>query len=707
MNLFIVESPGKVKKIQSYLGSGWTVAASLGHIRDLPVNAMGIEYDSWRLKYVLTDKGKKTYSNLKSLAAKADKVYLATDLDREGEAIAWHLAVMLKIPVQNALRVKFNAITKDAIQKAVSNPVRIDQNLVRAQESRRALDRLVGYMVSPVLSRRMQLKLSAGRVQSVMVRLIVDRWRENQDFEPESYYGAELDFGSFKAEWDYKSYLKDGAKYNFDRPLAEQAALAAGDHVQILEVHRKPRNRKPEAPFTTSAMQKAATKIGIPMAAAMKAAQELYEKAFITYHRTDSVELAPESIEAVRTFATSKGYPLPGQPNVFKSKVANAQEAHEAIRPTDFTVDSVSGVSEDATKLYELIYKQALASQLAPAKLVDTKVRMQSMCGRFEYEASGSVVVEPGFMVIAGQTQDKVLPDLEQIETLEVVDSKVLDKQTKAPSLYTEASILGQLEKLGIGRPATWASIMSNIRARGYIGVTKSKALEPTQVGITLRDALSGFGFMEYEFTAESEDQMDLVSNGDLSYQQCINRVFKQVFADVRDKLEFEGSPEDFFLPPEQRDYTPTPKQVDAVRKMATALNIDLDNVDLSSGRAISEFLSANKDAYKDSFPPTQPQIDYAEKLAGELGIEIAPELLKSMVKLSAFIDKHRAEVLNLRQPSEKQKKLAIKLAETNGVQMPERCLESMAICSDFISKHMKKKGKKSKKTLQNRKKTA
>lgn len=553
----------------------------------------------------------------------------------------------------------------------------------------------------------MQKRLSAGRVQSVMLRLIVDRWRDNQAFEPESYYGAELDLGDFKAEWDYGSVLKDGAKYNFDRELAQQAAGV--DRVEVIQVERKNRTRKPAAPFTTSAMQKAATKIGIPMAEAMKAAQELYEKAFITYHRTDSVELAPESIDMLRQFALSKGYPIPDKPNAFKSKVANAQEAHEAIRPTDFSVESVSGVSDSASKLYELIYKQALASQLAPAKLNDTKVTLISMCRKFEYTASGSVVVDPGFMVVTGKSEDRILPviDDEQDVFFDVVEGRVLDKQTKAPALYTEASILGELEKLGIGRPATWASIMTNIRTRGYIGVTKSKSLAPTQVGLELRDSLSGFGFMEYEFTAESEDQMDLVSNGELSYKACIDRVFRQVFADVRDKLEFEGGAEDFFLPPDQRDYKPSDKQIAAVNKMANALGLSVDQVDLSSGRAVSEFLSANADAYKASFPPTDNQLKYAELLATELNIEIAPEIRKSMVKLSAFIDKYRPEVLKLRQPSDKQKELAIKLAEQNGVQLPPDCLQSMSVCSDFIGKYMKKGGKSKRKTVSKKRKTA
>ena len=696
MNLFIVESPGKISKIQSILGSDFKVVASLGHIRDLPVNAMGIEYDSWKLKYVLTDKGKKTYSKLKALADKADRIYFATDLDREGEAIAWHLAVMLKVPVERALRVKFNSITKTAILNAMASPGGIDLNLVRAQESRRVLDRLVGYMISPVLSRKMQLKLSAGRVQSVMLRLIVDRFLENKRFKAESYFGAELNCGSFKAVWDVSSWLSEGKKYNFDRSLAEEAVGV--NQVTVNSVESKLRKRMPDAPFTTAGMQKAATKVGITMAEAMKAAQELYEKSFITYHRTDSVVLAPDSVANIRAFAASRSLPVPEKPNVFKSKVANSQEAHEAIRPTDLSVESVSGVSVVAIKLYELIYKQALASQLAPAQIRDTSIRLVSECGEFEYSAKGSVVLEPGFMVFSGQSEDAILPDLSEGQVVEVQEGRVLDQKTKAPALYTEASIVNKLEKLGIGRPATWSGIMTNIGQRGYIGVTKAKALMPTDVGIQLRQALDGFGFMEYEFTARSEDDMDLVSNGELSYSECVNRVFKQVFSDVRDRLEYSGTAEEFFLSPEERDYTATVKQVDAVKKISKALGLELGDLDLSSGRAVSAFLKQHAEAYRASFPPTDKQVAYAEALASSLGIEVTLEMRQSMVKLSAFIDKHREEVLSLSKPSEAQKKLAIKLAETKGINLPENCLESLLVCRDFIGQHVTKTKRKRKK---------
>ncbi len=696
MNLFIVESPGKIKKIQSILGSGFKVAASIGHIRDLPVKSMGIEFESWKLKYVLTDKGKKTYSNLKKLVDQSDKVFLATDLDREGEAIAWHLAVMLKIPVKSALRVKFNSITKEAILKAVANPIAIDLDLVRAQEARRALDRLVGYMVSPVLSRRMGLRLSAGRVQSVMLRLIVDRWKENQSFVPKAYFGAELKFGSFSAQWDPSSFLKEGEKYNFDSALAEEASSV--DRVSVVEVKSKLRKRMPDAPFTTSGMQKAATKVGISMAEAMKAAQELYEKSFITYHRTDSVVLAPDSVAKIRAFAESRSLPVPEKPNVFKSKVANSQEAHEAIRPTDLMVESVNGVSETAVKLYELIYKQTLASQLSPAKIRDTSVRLRSECEQFEYVTKGMVFVEAGFMIFSGQLDDSVLPDLSQGQVLDVPEGRVLNQKTKAPALYTEASILSQLEKLGVGRPATWAGIMTNIRNRGYIGIMSSKSLTPTQVGVQLRDALSGFGFMEYVFTAESEDQMDLVSNGELGYSECVNRVFRQVYSDVRDKFEYEGSAESFFLPPEQRDYAATDKQVEMAKRIANTLGLDLDQVDMSSGRAISEFLNQNATAYKESFVPTAKQIAYAESLGSVLGVEITLEMRQSMVKLSDFINKNKKKALSLSKPSEKQKQLAIKLSESKGVRLPENCLDSLSVCSEFIGKYLKKKRKKTEK---------
>lgn len=696
MDLLIVESPTKAKKIKSILGNGYAVSASFGHIRDLPTNAMGIEHGTWKIKYELTDKGKKAYSELKKLANNANKVYLATDPDREGEAIAWHLAVMLKIPLDKALRVKYNEITKSAILKALSNSTRIDMNLVRAQEARRALDRLVGYTVSPTLSRSVGERLSAGRVQSVAVRLIVDRYNENQSFVSVDYYGAELVFDGFKADWDSKPYLKSGESYNFDRALAEEAA--AVDRVSVTEIISKTRTKKPSPPFTTSTLQQTASKqLGFSIEDTMKLAQELFENSCITYHRTDSVVLADEAVTEIRQFAETKGLPIPSKPNSFEGKAKNAQEAHEAIRPTHIGDETVSGVSDAAKRLYELIYKRTLASQLSPAEFKDTTARLQSDDGRFEYLAKGSVILNQGYLIYSGASEETVLPPLTENEFLNVLEGSVKDQKTKPPALFNESSLIKELERLGIGRPSTWASIMKNIKARGYIASGKGKSIVPTDTGQRLRKALDGFGFLEYSFTADIEDQMDEISNGQDNYSDCVDRVFKDVFADIRDQLGFEGAPEDFFVPASQRDYQASDKQTAAAKKIAEAVGVTLDGVDLKSGRAVSEFLEKHYNQYKMSFKPSEKQIEYARGIAEKVGIELPNDALTSAVKLSSFIDKNREKAMASSPPSKKQIEFAEQLADRTGATLPDDYKTNLMSCKRFIDKNYSKSGKRKK----------
>ncbi len=691
MNLFIVESPGKIKKIQSFLGSDFKVEASVGHIRDLPLNDMGIEFDSWKIKYQLTDKGKGVYSKLKALAERADRIYLATDLDREGEAIAWHLAVMLKIPPDQIYRVKYNAITKDAIIKALSAPERLNINLVRAQEARRALDRLVGYTVSPSVSRAVQMRLSAGRVQSIAVRLITDRFNDNKAFVSQDYYGANLKFDGFTADWNTKPFHKPGESYNFDRNLAVSASQVG--QVKVVSVESKESTKAPPAPFTTSTMQQVAVKVlGIDTDAVMKFAQELYEASAITYHRTDSVELAPEAIAEIRSYALNKGLPLPDKPNVFSAKAKNAQEAHEAIRPTHIDTESVSGVSDGAAKLYKLIHEQTLICQLKPAKLKKTTIMLQSVDGRFEYLAKGSIVLDKGFMVLAGAGDDQILPSISEGSILNVIEGVVKDQKTKAPGLFDEVSLLKELERLGIGRPSTWAAIIKNIKARGYVAIDKKKFV-PTETGQVLRKALDGFGFMEYSFTSDIEEQMDAISNGQDNYQAVVSRVFDTVLNDLRNHLGYSGDGSDFFLPSEARDYKPSEKQLEYANKIADSLGLDISSVNLESGREVSAFMEKNAKAYKLSFKPSDKQVDYAQGIADKAHIELPDEVKHSAVKLSAWIDKNKQAGINAsmasKAPSERQIALAEKLAADSGNPLPEGYAANMLVCSQFIDQVM------------------
>ena len=693
MDLIIVESPSKAKKIEKMLGGQYRVLASLGHIRDLPGKSMGLEYPDWRIKYQITDTGKKAFSQIKKLADQANNVYLAADLDREGEAIAWHLAVMLKIPPENARRIKYSEITKKAVTQALANPEPIDVARVRSQEARRVLDRIVGYTVSPLLSRAHKMKLSAGRVQSVAVRLIVERFNENRNFKPQDYFGAEIQLNGFAAQWNEKPFLADGEKYNFDRDLAE--AAAGVEAVTVSDVSVKPATKKPPAPFTTSSMQQAASKIlKLPLDRVMKLAQELYEGSFITYLRTDSTELSEEAIDDIRAFASSKSMPLPDKPNRYPNRDKNAQEAHEAIRPTNMAMESVDGVSEDAAALYELIHKQALVCQLAPARVEKTQVVLVSQDGDYEYRAKGERVLAQGFMAVTGPQDDQLLPQLNEGMNLEVVEGKVLDKKTTAPALFTEGSLVNKMEKLGIGRPATYASILSNIKKRGYIKPEKGK-LVATDTGQLLVQSLKPFHFMDYGFTAELEEAIDEVAQGNKAYRECVTEAFQVVFEDLQHHLGFEDEPEALFLPPQKRDYPASEKQVTLAEKMAQALEMDLEGVDLASGRAVSEFLEKHAAAYKKTFKPTEKQLAYAEKIAGELEVELPVDVQTSAVALSAWIDRHRDQALNRKPPSEKQLAFAQRLADEKDIELPQACREGMKACSDFIDKHQSGRSRK------------
>lgn len=687
MDLFIVESPNKAKKIQKTLGSGYVVAASLGHIRDLPKNEMGIEFETWKIKYQLTDKGKGVFKKLKALADKSQRIYLATDLDREGEAIAWHLATMLRIKPDKIFRVKYNAVTKEAINKALAEPERLDINLVRAQEARRAVDRLVGYTVSPTLSRSIQMRLSAGRVQSVAVRLITDRFNENKSFVPKDYYGATLKFDGFTADWNPKPFYKPGESYNFDRDLAMQASNI--ERAKINSIESKNTSKKPPAPFTTSAMLQAAVKsLGIDIEILMKHAQELFEAGAITYHRTDSVELAPEAIDEIRAYAQSQGLSIPDKPNTFKAKGVNAQEAHEAIRPTHIEMEIITGVSEGAAKLYQLIHQQALICQLKPAKMKKTTVMLNSEDGQFEYIAKGSIILDKGFMVLAGAGDDQVLPEMTEGALLNVIEGLVKDKKTQAPALFDQVSLLKELERLDVGRPSTLASLTANIKSRGYVIIEKSKFV-PTETGQVLRKALDGFGFMEYSFTADIEKQMDAISSGEDNYHSVVTRVFDTVLNDLSNHLGYSGDGSDFFLPPQERDYKPSEKQIDAVNRMADALELDVNEVNLDSGLAVSEFLEKNYAAYKLTFKPSEKQIAYAEEIADAVGVELDDVTKSSAVKLSAFIEQHKKAMLAKKPPSDKQKAFAEKIAGENGVDLPVDYATNSVVCSEFIDKHM------------------
>ena len=533
----IVESPNKIRKIREILGAGWDVAASVGHIRDLPVKDLGIEMPGYRPQYELSDRGADVVKGLRTRAAKAEAVYLATDPDREGEAIAWHVAEVLKLKKPH--RVSFDAITPEVIRRAIATPRTVDTHLVHAQEARRVLDRLVGYQVSPVLSRRAARRgLSAGRVQSPAIRLVVEREREIEAFREVRHFGAELSFdgGSWRAQWETAPFLKslpDNEKYVMDEALAARAA-ACRDCAVIASANRLVR-QPPPPPFTTSTMlQAASVQLRWKPDMTAQVAQRLFEAGLITYHRTDSQNFSAEALKEVRGYAGGRGLPLPERARSWRAR-GNAQEAHEAIRPTHFATTE-AGDDPTQRQLYRLIWLRAVASQLADAEWSVNTTRLSARSGEetFTFKAEGRVLAAPGWKTLTakddaeedeterGETGGKV-PVLPVGAAVRAESGRVLYKKTEPPLRYTQATLIKKLESIGIGRPSTYPAILKNVQTRGYLE-DSAKYLRPTELGSLVVDALlTRFSFVEYEFTRALEQELDDIAEGKREYLAVVS----------------------------------------------------------------------------------------------------------------------------------------------------------------------------------------
>ncbi|WP_061289945.1 type I DNA topoisomerase [Azotobacter vinelandii] len=547
--LVIVESPGKIKKISSILGSGFKVVASVGHVRDLPGNELGVDPADFSPSYVPTQRGREVLARLRKDVAAADRVLLATDPDREGEAIAWHLADALRIGEPE--RITFTAITQEKIQEALRQVRGIDQDRVRAQEARRVLDRLVGYKVSPALSQRAGHALSAGRVQSPAVRLVVDREREIQNFKPVQHYGVELLFpvegqwpdnpkALWRAQWDIRPHLAQGETLLLDRTLAERVATVRQVRVERFETGSAA--RAPAAPFTTSTLQQEAGKrLKMKPKRVMDLAQKLYEQGAITYHRTDNPNLDPAGVEAIRAYAQSQGLAFSEKLRTWKAK-EGAQEGHEAIRPAHVEVLQ-AGADADQRALYELIWRRAVASQLADARYA---VRAVLLVGEVQgtsvrFIGKGRKLTDPGWMRVYGaevadddQARDKEAPNpipaLQVGAALTAVDARVQDKVTEPPSRFKQSTLVAELERRGIGRPSTYAAILENITSRSYILEDPKGWLTPSPTGEAIRDALVGtFEFANLDYTRELEDQLDRIAERKLSYEAVIAQAWQRL----------------------------------------------------------------------------------------------------------------------------------------------------------------------------------
>ncbi len=543
MNLLIVESPTKAKHIQHFLGAGWQVKASLGHVRDLERTGdkSYVRPPEFKMNYQVTDeKHQEIVAGLKAAAAKADGVYLATDPDREGEAIAWHLCQVLGIKPSEAKRVTYQEVTEQAVKRAIANPRAMDMKLVAAQEVRRGLDRMVGWEVSGPLSRMINAKASAGRVQTPALRLIVERERAIRAFKPTDYFQilAHMPNG-WRAIW--QDGCKDG-EYFQDKAFADALAAALPSlQLSVTKAESKPTRKAPQPPFTTSTLQmdgSRALKCGADDI--MKAAQALFEQGAITYHRTDSPNLSEEGETLLRNALKAAGLPIVEKPRRWKAK-GDAQEAHEAIRPTD-PMQEKEGEDDRQRALYALIRKRALASQMPDAIYQQTSCTLDG--GEFQnhpaqFKAVGSVLTDPGWRKLYqeseedGEQQEAVnpVPVLKTNQTLNAEHGEVLSKTTKAPARFTEATLIKALEDHGVGRPSTYAAIIKTLYARAYVERKSSKPpLYPTGIGEQVIDALaSQFDFADLDWTREVEEGLDQIIAGQAQPRILLQQVWESL----------------------------------------------------------------------------------------------------------------------------------------------------------------------------------
>ncbi|MFN3951236.1 MAG: type I DNA topoisomerase [Thermaurantimonas sp.] len=575
-NLLIVESPAKAKTIEKFLGKEYKVESSYGHIRDLDTKGMGVDVDNnFKPKYIISPDKKEIVNKLRKLAKEAETVWLASDEDREGEAISWHLAETLKLDPLKTNRIVFHEITKSAIENSIKNPRKIDLNLVNAQQARRILDRLVGFEMSPVLWKKIKSGLSAGRVQSVAVRLIVEREREIHQFSSTSYFRVvgiftSADGKSFKAELNHR--------FDTESEALEFLNKVSGFAFSVANVEKKSATRSPAPPFTTSTLQQEASrKLGFSVSQTMTLAQKLYEAGHITYMRTDSVNLSEEAIKAIQNQLTAEFGENYSKIRRYTTKSKGAQEAHEAIRPTYIDKKTAGGDAQQK-KLYDLIWKRTVASQMADALIDRTIITITTPENQYLFQAKGEVIRFDGFLKLYIEGTDEedpdedssLLPDVNPGDRLKALEIQATQRFSKHPPRYTEASLVKKLEELGIGRPSTYAPTIATIIRRGYVhkpvlegkpreykvitwadgsirqkveteitGAEKNK-LFPTDIGILVTDFLvENFNnILDYQFTANVEEQFDDIAEGEKDWVEMIRNFYKHFHPTVEKVIE-------------------------------------------------------------------------------------------------------------------------------------------------------------------------
>jgi len=581
-NLLIVESPAKAKTIEKILGQDFQVNSCFGHIRDLEKAGMGIDIENdFEPRYIVPDEKKRVVNELKSLAKRSDEVWLATDEDREGEAISWHLCEVLGLDPISTKRIVFHEITKPAIENAVKNPRTVNMDLVMAQQARRVLDRIVGFELSPVLWRKISTSnksLSAGRVQSVAVRLIAEREREINAFEPVSHFKIEGLFNAVDITGKSVTFKAEGRKQNSAEDAEKFLSGCVGADYRVADIRVKPGKRTPAPPFTTSTLQQEASrKLGYGVARTMQVAQKLYENGHITYMRTDSVSLSATALADISQTVSRLYGKRYHQARKFKNKNESAQEAHEAIRPTYTSTTTIK--DEEWQKLYELIWKRTMASQMADAELEKTTVKIEISTNKEELTASGEVLKFDGFLKVYREGRDEdepeeaaegLLPPMQVGQSLPLSELRATERFSRALPRYTEASLVKKLEELGIGRPSTYAPTISTIQKRGYVekrdkdgtqrayrvlvlkndSISKRKESEntgaekaklfPTDLGLLVTDFLKQHfeAIMDYGFTAKIEEEFDEVAEGKLQWNEMLEEFYGPFKKDVDNTLE-------------------------------------------------------------------------------------------------------------------------------------------------------------------------
>lgn len=578
-NLVIVESPAKAKTIEKFLGKDFQVTSSFGHIRDLSKKNYGIDLENdYQPEYIIPDEKKAVVKDLKKMAKEADTIWIASDEDREGESIAWHLTQVLNLDPKKTRRIVFHEITKNAILKAIENPRSIDTNLVNAQQARRVLDRLVGFELSPVLWRKVKPSLSAGRVQSVAVRLIVEREREIMKFTPSSSFKS---VGKFLTKGDAVLIAELKNRFSKKAEVKDFLNSVTGATFTVQSIEKKPGKKSPSPPFTTSTLQQEASrKLGFSVAQTMRVAQKLYEAGKITYMRTDSLNLSGAAIDSAKEVIFHEFGEKYHKARNYKTKSKGAQEAHEAIRPTYLGNSSVGGSMQEK-RLYELIWKRTIASQMADARLEKTTITINISDNKNYFTASGETLIFDGFLKVYIESRDDeqdeqvkgLLPKVKENEVLKLTEIESQERFTHYPPRYTEASLVRKLEELGIGRPSTYAPTISTIQNRGYVAKedrpgkernyfsltlknstveeeTKSEMygkekgkLFPNDIGMVVNDFLVEHfnDIVNYNFTAQVEEKFDKIAEGDEEWVKMIDGFYKPFHNQVDHTLKHSG----------------------------------------------------------------------------------------------------------------------------------------------------------------------